>query len=122
MAELHGVESIELTNGTISVQTVETAVIGLAGTAPDALAVTHATALAGSVLLNTQLLFTATEAGRVGNGIVIDAVASDVPSEVTEAAQLDGVIIVTLTTDAAGVATSTVQEVVDAWRPLKIRR
>ncbi|KFC12933.1 phage tail sheath monomer [Trabulsiella guamensis ATCC 49490] len=114
MPDLHGVESIELTNGTIAVQTVETAVIGLVGTAPDAATATHATALAGSVLLNTQLLFTAVETGRAGNGIVIDAVIAEAETEVTTATMLDRVITVTLATDDTGAATSTVQELVDA--------
>ena len=36
MAQLHGVETIELTSGTVAVTTVRTAIIGLVGTAPDA--------------------------------------------------------------------------------------
>lgn len=36
MANLHGVETIELTSGTVAVTTIQTAIIGLVGTAPDA--------------------------------------------------------------------------------------
>jgi phage tail sheath protein FI len=36
MANLHGVETIELTSGTVAVMTIQTAIIGLVGTAPDA--------------------------------------------------------------------------------------
>lgn len=34
MANLHGVETIELTSGTVAVTTIQTAIIGLVGTAP----------------------------------------------------------------------------------------
>ena len=36
MSQLHGVETIELTSGTVAVTTIQTAIIGLVGTAPDA--------------------------------------------------------------------------------------
>jgi phage tail sheath protein FI len=36
MSNLHGVETIELTSGTVAVMTIQTAIIGLVGTAPDA--------------------------------------------------------------------------------------
>ncbi len=34
MGQLHGVETIELTAGTVAVTTIETAIIGVVGTAP----------------------------------------------------------------------------------------
>ncbi|MGE2103584.1 hypothetical protein ACMFAW_03085 [Citrobacter koseri] len=45
MAQLHGVETIELTSGTVAVTTIQTAIIGLVGTAPDA---SDGTAASGS--------------------------------------------------------------------------
>ena len=36
MSQLHGVETIELTSGTVAVTTIQTAIIGRVGTAPDA--------------------------------------------------------------------------------------
>ncbi|MCK3302855.1 phage tail protein, partial [Escherichia coli] len=53
MSGLHGVETIELTTGTVAVQTISTAVIGLVGTAPDASGGVCASGTAGSWLLGT---------------------------------------------------------------------
>lgn len=114
MPDLHGVESIELTNGTVAVQTVETAVIGLVGTAPDAVPATNATGVAGSVLLGTQLQFNAVAVGRAGNGTVVEAVAAGATTTTTTA-EVDGqTVTITLAVDATGKVTAKVSDVAAA--------
>lgn len=54
MSGLHGVETIELTTGTVAVQTISTAVIGLVGTAPDTSGGVCASVTAGSWLLGRR--------------------------------------------------------------------
>ncbi|MEG6112925.1 phage tail sheath subtilisin-like domain-containing protein, partial [Enterobacter hormaechei] len=85
MANLHGVETIELTSGTVAVTTIQTAIIGLVGTAPDASAGTPASASTGTPILDNVVDFAATVAGRAGNVVVVEAVAS-IPDEENPAA------------------------------------
>ena len=85
MANLHGVETIELTSGTVAVTTIQTAIIGLVGTAPDASAGTPASASTGTPILDNVVEFAATVAGRAGNVVVVEAVAG-IPNEENPAA------------------------------------
>ena len=85
MANLHGVETIELTSGTVAVTTIQTAIIGLVGTAPDASAGTPASASTGTPILDNVVDFAATVAGRAGNVVVVEAVAG-IPNEENPAA------------------------------------
>ncbi|EFG0719353.1 hypothetical protein HKH56_002447 [Escherichia coli] len=73
MGQLHGVETIELTAGTVAVTTIETAIIGVVGTAPQAAGAVAATLTAGTPLLNNELTFTAKVGGRSGNTITVIA-------------------------------------------------
>ncbi|MRI72428.1 phage tail protein, partial [Enterococcus casseliflavus] len=75
MANLHGVETIELTSGTVAVTTIQTAIIGLVGTAPDASAGTPAAGTVGTPILDNVVEFAATIAGRAGNVLQVEAVA-----------------------------------------------
>lgn len=72
MGQLHGVETIELTAGTVAVTTIETAIIGVVGTAPQAAGAVAATLTAGTPLLDNELTFTA-KAGTGGNTITVIA-------------------------------------------------
>lgn len=67
MGQLHGVETIELTAGTVAVTTIETAIIGVVGTAPQAAGAVAATLTAGTPLLDNELTFTA----KAGDGAEI---------------------------------------------------
>ena len=58
---LHGVEVIEIDDGSRPIQTVKSAVIGLVGTAPGAAAAVAATLTLGSVILNDGMVFTRSE-------------------------------------------------------------
>ncbi|HHR6407081.1 TPA: phage tail protein, partial [Providencia alcalifaciens] len=73
MAQLHGVETIELTSGTVSVTTIETAIIGIVGTAPEAAGAAKAACTTGTPLLDNVLTFTANKPGRAGNTIHVRA-------------------------------------------------
>lgn len=75
MSQLHGVETIELTSGTVAVTTIQTAIIGLVGTAPDASGGTAASGSSGTPILDNVIDFTATIKGREGNVINVAALA-----------------------------------------------
>ncbi|MEL4016552.1 phage tail sheath C-terminal domain-containing protein [Dryocola clanedunensis] len=117
MAELHGVETIELTQGTVAVSTIRTAVIGLVGTAPDAEAGAIASLQTGSALLDTLLLFSAKKPGVAGNKLLVNAVASKLNAEEPTALAAvadfqDGVLNIALGIDETGKVVSTAAELV----------
>lgn len=85
MADLHGVETIELTSGTVAVTTIQTAIIGLVGTAPDASSGTPASGTTGTPILDNVINFTAKSSGRAGNVITVEA-AAGVPDKTKPAA------------------------------------
>ena len=66
---LHGVEVIEIDNGTRPIRTVRSSVIGIIGTAPDSAPATKATLSVGQPSLNTGLTITAKNVGVAGNSI-----------------------------------------------------
>jgi phage tail sheath protein FI len=121
MAQLHGVETIEITSGTIAVTTIQTAIIGLVGTAPDASAGTPATGTTGTPILDNVVNFTATIAGRAGNVITVQAVPGtpdpETPEAVETTADWDATALrltVTLGCDESGVLVATPDEVAAA--------
>ncbi|UJL38435.1 phage tail sheath C-terminal domain-containing protein [Pantoea agglomerans] len=125
MADLHGVETIELTSGTVAVTTIQTAIIGLVGTAPDASAGTPASATTGTPIMDNVIAFTATVPGRAGNVIAVEAVAA-VPDAAKPAAIPTSVewnasalkISITLGCDAKGATTATASQIAGALKPL----
>lgn len=121
MAQLHGVETIEITSGTIAVTTIQTAIIGLVGTAPDASAGTPATGMTGTPILDNVVNFTATIAGRAGNVITVQAVPGTPDPETPEAVETTAAwdatalrLTVTLGCDGSGVLVATPEEVAAA--------
>lgn len=121
MSNLHGVETIELTSGTVAVTTIQTAIIGLVGTAPDASAGIPASGTVGTPILDNVVDFAATVKGRAGNVVVVDAVASvpdaGNPAEVATTAVWDATsltLTITLGCDESGKLTATPVEVVTA--------
>ncbi|HCM9647859.1 phage tail sheath C-terminal domain-containing protein [Enterobacter bugandensis] len=121
MANLHGVETIELTSGTVAVTTIQTAIIGLVGTAPDASAGTPAAGTVGTPILDNVVEFTATKAGRAGNVLLAEAVAgvpdAENPAAVETTAVWDATALtltITLGCDESGKLTATPAEVVTA--------
>lgn len=121
MAQLHGVETIELTSGTVAVTTIQTAIIGLVGTAPDASAGAAASGTSGTPILDNVVNFEATLVGRAGNVLRVVAQAaipdSDNPAAVPTAVVWDAAALtltITLGCDDNGVLTATADEVVSA--------
>ncbi|MEG5778551.1 phage tail sheath family protein [Enterobacter bugandensis] len=121
MANLHGVETIELTSGTVAVTTIQTAIIGLVGTAPDVSAGTPAAGTVGTPILDNVVEFTATKAGRAGNVLLAEAVAgvpdAENPAAVETTAVWDATALtltITLGCDESGKLTATPAEVVTA--------
>jgi phage tail sheath protein FI len=110
MGQLHGVETIELTAGTVAVTTIETAIIGVVGTAPDAAGAVAATLMSGTPLLDNELIITAKEVGRSGNAIAVSAVqaqpetteGSDIQPVPTSAEWKDGRLQIILGCDETG--------------------
>ncbi|HAV8632045.1 TPA: phage tail protein, partial [Escherichia coli] len=121
MGQLHGVETIELTAGTVAVTTIETAIIGVVGTAPQAAGAVAATLTAGTPLLNNELTFTAKVGGRSGNTITVIAEqalqaakeksAGAVP---TSAKWENGSLLIWLGCSEEGAGNATVSDVVTA--------
>jgi hypothetical protein len=125
MAQLHGVETIELTSGTVAVTTIQTAIIGLVGTAPDASAGTPAAGTTGTPILDNVLNFTAKLTGRAGNVIIVNAVAgipdTEAPEAVETSASWDASALrltVTLGCDENGALMATPVDVVEAVNAL----
>ncbi|HHG3093097.1 TPA: phage tail sheath C-terminal domain-containing protein [Vibrio parahaemolyticus] len=111
---LHGVEVIEIDDGSRPIQTVKSAVIGLVGTAPGAAAAVAATLTLGSAILNDGMVFTAKNAGTEGNAISIEVVDPSA-ADVALAVEVDGSKVkVTLATDASKVITSTAADIKSA--------
>ena len=121
MAELHGVETIELMSGAVAVTTIRTAVIGLVGTAPDASGGIAASGVSGTPILDNVVAFTAKQAGRAGNCIRVEAMTGEPDESAAEAVKTSAVwdaeglkLIVTLGCDASGKATATTADVAEA--------
>ncbi|WP_168404440.1 phage tail sheath family protein [Erwinia amylovora] len=121
MAKLHGVETIELTSGTVAVTTIQTAIIGLVGTAPDASAGTAAAGTAGTPILDNVVSFSADIVGRAGNAIVVNGLPGVPATETGKAVETSAVwdaatlrLTVTLGCDERGELTATPGDVAGA--------
>ena len=110
---LHGVEIIEIDDGTRPIEIARSSVIGLIGTAPDSAGAATATLTTGQASLDNGLTWTATAAGVGGNntGVYLRARPASQSLGVSVA---NGVITVQLATDAQGAAQSTAAEVLAA--------
>ena len=113
MEFLHGVEIIEIDDGTRPIEMARSSVIGLIGTAPDSDGSATATLATGQELLDTGLIWTATSAGVGGNNTGVYLRARGV-SQTLGVSVANGVITVQLETDAQGAAQSTAAEVLAA--------
>jgi len=121
MSDLHGVETIELTSGTVAVTTIQTAIIGLVGTAPDASAGKPASGTTGTPILDNVLTFNATTIGRAGNAIGVEAVAASPDPQKKAAVSTSAVwdasamkLSITLGCDEKGAGTATPSDVAAA--------
>ncbi|MHA1067001.1 phage tail sheath family protein [Enterobacter ludwigii] len=124
--KLHGTRTREVDNAPLAITTVNMSVIGLVGTAPDAIDGVAATITTGSTITDTAIVFTAVQPGFDGNQLTVTAVAGEpdltsptnpLPSETT--ARMDGKrLTITLGTDDKGVVNATAQDVESAVNAL----
>lgn len=120
--DVHGAVTKESDSQTQAITTVNMSVIGLVGTAPDALTGTAATLTLGSTLVNNAIVYTAAAVGADGNQLQVMAVSGtpdttdpDAPVGATTAAVFaDDLLTITLGTDETGVVTATASDVVAA--------
>lgn len=108
---LHGAEIVEVDDGTRSISTVRSSVIGIVGTAPDSAPEVKATLSTGAVASNNALTWTALLYGNLGNDISVhlkDPRANNATLAVTVAGKA---ITVSLATSALGAVTTTAAEV-----------
>lgn len=111
---LHGVEVIEVDDGSRPIQTVRSAVIGLVATAPLSASAVAATLTLGSAVLSDGVTFTAKTSGTPGNAISVEVVD---PGEASASLSVDvsgNKIIVSLATDELGAITTTGPDIVAA--------
>jgi len=127
MSDLHGVETIELTSGTVAVTTIQTAIIGLVGTAPDASAGEPASGTTGTPILDNVLTFKAITIGRAGNAISVEAVAASPDPQKKAAVSTSAVwdasamkLSITLGCDEKGAGTATPSDVAAAIEQIDI--
>lgn len=104
---LHGVEVIEINDGPRAIRTVNSAIIGVVGTAPDAETETAATLQTGVEASNTAILYTSKLAGSLGNAISISYVKPAGNNQPLSVAVSDRSITVTLATGADGTVSTT---------------
>lgn len=110
----HGVRVLEINEGTRTIRTVATAIIGLVATAPNALTGVAAEALIQTIAEDGDLIFSAAEPGTDGNKIRITFVHPGTSEEALAVAVSGNDITVTLGTDIDSEITSTANDVITA--------
>lgn len=111
---LHGVEVIEIDDGSRPIQTVKSAVIGLVGTAPLSAAATAAALTIGTSILNDGLKLTAVKTGTEGNAISVEVLAPTAASAELAVTVTNNKISIQLASDESGALTTTAAELVTA--------
>ena len=106
---LHGVQVVEITDGPRPIRTVNSAIIGLVGTAPDAEAAVPASASIGTG--SAGLTFVAKTAGIVGNEISVRLKNPGTNSAALAVTVSGKAITVSLATNSSGVVTSTAAQI-----------
>lgn len=110
----HGVRVLEINQGTRTIRTVSTAIIGLVATAPGALPGVAAEAIIQAIAANADVLYTAAAVGTEGNQIRVQYVDPEATDAVLAVTVSGNDITVSLATDATGTITSTANDVVTA--------
>ncbi len=110
----HGARVTEINEGTRPIRIINTAVVGLIGTAPNASHGVAASAIINGLAANGELTYTAAEIGTTGNNIRITHVNPGTPSAAIDVSVEQKKITVSLATDAAGELLSTADEVATA--------
>lgn len=111
---LHGVEIVEIDDGSRPISTVKSSVIGLIGTAPNSRPAATAALATGMVASNNAITWTAVTPGKAGNEITVHLKDPKANSQLLSVAVSVNAITVNLATDAGGVITSTAALVIAA--------
>ncbi|TXX72906.1 phage tail sheath C-terminal domain-containing protein [Vibrio cholerae] len=111
---LHGVEVIEIDDGSRPIQTVKSVVIGLVGTAPLSEAATSAALTIGTAILNDGLKLTAVKTGTEGNAISVEVLAPTAASAELAVTVTNNKISIQLASDESGALTTTATELASA--------
>lgn len=110
----HGVRVLEINEGTRTIRTVATAIIGLIATAPNALAGVAAQATIQNIAADGDIVFTAATVGADGNKIRVTFVDPGTASEALAVTVSGNDITVSLATDIDSNLISTASEVITA--------
>lgn len=110
----HGVRVLEISEGTRTIRTVATAIIGLVATAPEALTGLAANATIRTIADNADIVYTALEPGSAGNSIRVSYVLPASSSAALSVGVSGKDITVSLATDIEGAMISTALEVMAA--------
>jgi phage tail sheath protein FI len=110
----HGVRVLEINEGTRTIRTVATAIIGLVATAPEALTGLAAEVTLRTIANNANIVYTAVETGSAGNGIRVSYVDPGTNSAALSVSVSGKDITVNLATDIDGSLDSTASEVMTA--------
>jgi len=111
---LHGVEVVEIDDGSRPIRTVKSSVIGLIGTAPNSAPAVLASLYTGVAASNNALVFNAVTIGMAANALTVhlkDVKANNAPLQVSVGVNT---VTIGLATNATGVITSTAAEVLAA--------
>ncbi|AYN30011.1 phage tail protein [Buttiauxella sp. 3AFRM03] len=112
--DLHGTRTKETDSKTKAVTTVNMSVIGLVGTAPDAITGVAANIMTGSTIMNTAIVFTATDVGFSGNQLRVTAISGEADALSTLATFADGMLTIALKVNATGISIATAADIVTA--------
>lgn len=110
----HGVRVLEVNEGTRTIRTVSTAIIGLVATAPEALPGVAAEAVVPAIANNADVIYTAASVGTDGNKIRVRYVDPGAADAVLAVTVSGNDITVSLDTDALGDIASTANSIIDA--------
>jgi len=111
---LHGVEVEEVTDGTRTITTVASAIIGIVGTAPDSAPEVTATLVFGSTSANTGVTVTSKLTGILGNKVSLILKNPKANSAALSVSVSSQAITVLLATGSTGAITTTAAQLISA--------
>lgn len=111
---LHGVEIVEIDDGSRPISTVKSSVIGLIGTAPNSAPAATAKLITGSVASNNGITFTAVTPGEAANAITVHLKDPKANSQALSVSVSGSAITINLATSNLGAITSTATLVIAA--------
>lgn len=111
---LHGVETIDVDDGTRPIQTVRSSVIGVVGTAPDSAPEVKAVLTLGSAASKNAIDFTAKPYGAQGNEVAVHIKNPKANSQTLSITIAGKIITASVATDETGAVTTTAAQLLAA--------